>query len=171
VLKYLVRDVCLFHVKELAHLSQRVRPGINMVDGSLPNFWLIGAAGTLVYFGQWWVIIVWYLGTAMVFWPTFRLRIWTEHVGTDEAHRITAPWYIRFWLLPHNTFCHYEHHYYPQVPCWNLLKLRRMMGNVPEVIPISAIFPKLEQAPRIHSGEPMPSLQKTLPALSPTALD
>ena len=156
VLKYFVRDVCLLHVVELMRLSHRVRPGTGWTDGSLPNLWLLTAAGLLLWFGQWWVIIVWYLGTAMVFWPTFRLRVWSEHVGTDEAHRISAPWYLRLWVVPHNTWCHYEHHHYPQVPCWNLPRVRELMGDSPPVVPFSSIFERIENAPPVKSGSTMP---------------
>lgn len=156
VLRYFLRDVCLLHVKELAHLSQRVRPGESRFDGAMPSTWLVCLAGTLVYFGQWSAIVVWYLGTAMVFWPVFRLRVWTEHVGTDDAHRIHAPWYIRFWLLPHNTWHHWEHHHYPQVPCWNLPRLRALIGAAPAIVPLSAVIQAVEQAPRTRSGAPAP---------------
>jgi fatty acid desaturase len=155
VLKYLLRDVCLLHLLELKHLSRRVRPGTGWIDGSLPNLWLLSVAGTLLYCGQWRVIVIWYLGTAMVFWPIFRLRVWTEHVGTDESHRIHAPWYLRLWLLPHNTWCHYEHHHFPQVPCWNLRRVRKLMGDTPAVVPLTAVIHALEHAPRTISGVPM----------------
>lgn len=157
VLKYVLQDVCLLHVAELGRLSRRVRPGTSWTDGSLPNLWLLCAAGSLIWFGQWWVIVVWYLGTAMVFWPIFRLRVWTEHVGTDEAHRIRAPWHVRFWLLSHNTWCHYEHHYYPQVPCWNLPRIRELMGDSPEIVTLSALLRTFENAPPISSGAPTPA--------------
>jgi fatty acid desaturase len=121
----------------------------------MPGLWLLSLAGTLVYCGQWWVIVVWYLGTAMVFWPIFRLRVWTEHVGTDDAHRIHAPWYIRWWLLPHNTWHHYEHHHFPQVPCWNLPRLRALIGDTPAIVPLSAVLRALEQAPQTRSGVPL----------------
>jgi fatty acid desaturase len=155
VLKYFLRDVCLLHLTELAHLSRRVRPGLSRYDGAMPGLWLLCLAGTLIYCGQWWVIVVWYLGTAMVFWPIFRLRVWTEHVGTDDAHRIHAPWYIRWWLLPHNTWHHFEHHHFPQVPCWNLPRLRALIGDTPKIVPLSAVIRALEQAPRTLSGAPL----------------
>lgn len=157
VLKYVLRDVCLLHVMELSRLSRRVRPGTGWIDGSLPNLWLLGAAGTLLWFGQWWVILVWYLGTAMVFWPIFRLRVWTEHVGTAESHRIRAPWYIRFSVLPHNTWCHYEHHYYPQVPCWHLPRIRELMGDSPAIVPLWSVLDAFESAPPVSSGAKMPT--------------
>lgn len=171
IAKYILSDVCLLHVKELANLSQRVRPGTDLYDGSMPNLWLLIAFGALLYFGQWWVIVVWYLGTAMVFWPTYRLRVWTEHVGTHESHRIEAPWYIRFWLLPHNTFCHYEHHHYPQVPCWNLRKVRRLMGNSPPIVPLFSLLDHWEHCPPLRSGEPFHVTEEAMPGYVPATIE
>lgn len=171
ILKYVLSDVCLFHVKELAYLSRRVRPGTDWYDGTMPNVWLLIAAGLLIYFGQWWVIVVWYLGTAMVFWPTFRLRVWTEHVGTNESHRVEAPWYIRFWLLPHSTFCHYEHHHYPQVPCWHLTTVRRLMGNNPPIVPFFSLFDLWASAPHIASGEPFHVTDEAMPGYVPATIE
>lgn len=171
VAKYIAQDVCLLHVKELFNLSQRVRPGISLADGSWPNLWLLAIAGPLIYFGEWWVIIAWYLGTAMVFWPTFRLRVWTEHVGTHESHRISAPWYLRIWLLPHHTYCHYEHHYYPQVPCWNLPKVRELMGDTPKIVPVLSLFDLWKTAPPLRSGEPFHLTSDAMPGYSPATIE
>jgi len=171
VFKYFVRDVCLLHVMELARLSRRVRPGIDLADGASPNLWMLAVAVPLIYFGHWWVIVVWYLGTAMVFWPTFRLRVWTEHVGTHESHRISAPWYIRFWVLPHHTYCHYEHHYYPQVPCWNLPKVRALMGDTPPIVPVLSLFEVWKKAPPLRSGEPYHLTAEAMPGYSPVAIE
>ena len=171
IAKYILGDVCLLHVKELGLLSQRVRPGIDLYDGSMPNLWLLVAAGTLIYFGQWWVIIVWYLGTAMVFWPTYRLRVWTEHVGTHESHRISAPWYIRFWLLPHHPFCHSEQHHSPQVPCWNLPKVRKLMGDSPPIVPLFSLLSLWEHSPPIRSGEPFHISEEAMPGYVPATIE
>jgi hypothetical protein len=59
------------------------------------------------------------------------------------------------WLLPHNTWHHYEHHHFPQVPCWNLPRLRALIGDTPEIVPLSAVVRALEQAPQTRSGAPL----------------
>ena len=163
ILKYIIQDVFLLHTIELLRLSNRAKPGTTKMDETLPLIWLLTTVGTLIYLGLWWVIVVWYLATAMIFWPIFRLRVWTEHVGTAEAHRITAPWYIRFWWLPHNTWCHYEHHHYPQVPCWHLPKVRELMGDSPPIVPLKSLFDVWENSPPISSGDTAPpqALAKT----------
>ena len=80
-----------------------------------------------------WVIGVWFLSVFLSNWAVFRLRIWTEHVGTDSTHRLKASWWQRWLFLPHNTWYHYEHHEWPWVPFYNLSKARIKL-NEPIVI-------------------------------------
>lgn len=167
ILRVFLEDVSLFHVKELVHLSQNARPGTSKIDRLLPIGWYLSAAAIIWYTGQWWILGVWVLGTAAVFWPIFRLRIWTEHVGTHDVHRIHAPWYLRFWLLPHNTWYHYEHHHFPQVPCWNLPNVRALIGPVPEILPLFQVIGALSSAPEINSGAPTRVLGEPLPVFNP----
>lgn len=71
-----------------------------------------------------WIPILWFACLLTTFWISFRLRIWTEHVGTSETHRLSAALWQRFLFLPHGTWHHYEHHLYPKVPFWSLAKIR-----------------------------------------------
>jgi fatty acid desaturase len=167
ILRVFLEDVSLFHVKELVHLSQNARPGTSKIDRLLPIGWYLSAASIIWYTGQWWILGVWVFATAAVFWPIFRLRIWTEHVGTHDVHRLHAPWYLRFWLLPHNTWYHYEHHHFPQVPCWNLPKVRALIGPVPEILPLFQVIGSLTSAPEIGSGAPTRVLGEPLPVFNP----
>ena len=47
---------------------------------------------------------------------SFRLRLWLEHQGTPETHRL----HLNFWqaalLAPHNSWLHWEHHTWPTIP-------------------------------------------------------
>lgn len=167
IVRCFLEDICLLHVKELLHLAQNARPGTSKIDRLLPTGWYLCAAAIIGYFGQWWIFAVWFGATALVFWPIFRLRIWTEHVGTYDVHRIHAPWYLRFWLLPHNTWYHYEHHHFPQVPCWNLPKVRALVGPVPEIQPLFRVIGSLTAAPEIGSGAPTRVLGEPLPVFNP----
>jgi len=83
------------------------------------------------------------------------------------VHRIHAPWYLRFWLLPHNTWYHYEHHHFPQVPCWNLPKVRALVGPVPEIQPLFRVIGSMSAAPEILSGAPTRVLGEPLPVFNP----
>jgi len=167
MIRCFLEDVCLLHVKELLHLAQNARPGTSKIDRLLPICWYICATAIIGYFGQWWILVVWIAATAVVFWPIFRLRIWTEHVGTHDVHRIHTPWYLRYWLLPHNTWYHYEHHHFPQVPCWNLPKVRALVGPVPEILPLFRVIGSLSHAPEISSGAPTRVLGEQLPTFNP----
>ena len=82
-----------------------------------------------------WVLAIWFLALFLSNWAVFRLRIWTEHIGTNDTHRIKARWWQRWLFVPHNTWLHYEHHEWPWVPFYNLPEARRMIGE-PHPIPI-----------------------------------
>ncbi len=167
IVRRFLEDVSLLHVKELFHLAQNARPGTSKIDRLLPTFWWLSMVTVLYFIDQLWILPVWFLSTAIVFWPIFRLRIWTEHVGTHDVHRIHAPWYLRYWLLPHNTWYHYEHHHFPQVPCWNLPKVRALIGPVPAVHPLFAVINSYDHAPSIGSGAPTRELGEKLPEFNP----
>jgi fatty acid desaturase len=161
IVKYFLQDICLLHAIELFRLTQNPRPPISRWDHWAPSIWWACAFGTIVCFQAWWVLAVWFAGTALVFWPIFRLRIWTEHVGTHDVHRIHVPWYwMRAILVPHNTWYHYEHHHFPQVPCWNLPKVRQIIGDSPRIMPAAELFELFRTAPPILSGAPTRTLEK-----------
>jgi fatty acid desaturase len=89
-----------------------------------PMLWW-GAFGVITWLtGFWLAAILWVVALYTSFWGFFRLRSWTEHLGTQSTHRITANWWQRLLFTPHNTWYHYEHHQHPGVPCWRLPKLR-----------------------------------------------
>ncbi len=167
IVRRFLEDISLQHVKELYHLSQNARPGTSKIDRLLPTGWWLCAFSVIAYSGQWWILPVWFLATAIVFWPIFRLRIWTEHVGTHDVHRVHVPWYLRFWLVPHNTWYHYEHHHFPQVPCWNLPKVRQLVGPIPEILPLYDVIRSYDSSPAIGSGAPTRKLGETLPQFDP----
>ena len=103
---------------------------------SLPD--RIGPAlvwGTVVlclwYFSAWWIAGLWFAAIFTSFWCVFRIRVWSEHVGTPGVHRIHAPLIYRLIFVPHNTWYHFEHHRFPQVPYWNLHAARALETTVP----------------------------------------
>ncbi len=79
------------------------------------------------------------------FWAVFRVRTWTEHVGIEmrgkeSSHRFNPGPLGRFLFFPHNTYCHYEHHKWPQIPYYNLPAVRALDQSRP-VEPLGALFP------------------------------
>jgi fatty acid desaturase len=89
----------------------------------LGAFWLVVGA---VSWGAhlWWVPVLWVATIATVFWSGVRLRIWTEHLGSHDTHRIDVPVWLAHAWMPHHIGLHWEHHHFPGVPFWNLPRLR-----------------------------------------------
>jgi fatty acid desaturase len=71
-----------------------------------------------------WIPILWFGTQITAFWAVFRLRLWSEHAGTNSTYRIKADWWQRLLFLPHSTWYHWEHHYNPNIPCWSLYHVR-----------------------------------------------
>lgn len=94
-------------------------------------------------FGHLEIPIIWYVSMATSFWAFFRLRVWTEHQGTTDTdpHRISVNWWQRS-FTPHNTWCHYEHHVWPQIPFWHLPRAREQLKE-PSIIPLSKLWDSL----------------------------
>ena len=99
---------------------------------------------TFFYHATW---IFWLYTWSLIsgFWAVFRVRTWTEHVGVElrgkeSSHRFMSGPVGRFLFFPHNTWCHYEHHKWPQIPYYNLPALREADTSRP-VQPVGELFP------------------------------
>lgn len=77
------------------------------------------------------VALLWYFSLISSFWASFRVRIWIEHVGTSETHRVDLPGWFSLLFAPHWSSYHYEHHRWPSIPCWNLPKARLLDTQQP----------------------------------------
>jgi hypothetical protein len=86
------------------------------------------------------------------------------------VHRIHVPWYLRAWLLPHNTWYHYEHHHFPQVPCWNLPRVRALLGDSPPILPVFDVISSYSRSPEIGSGAPTRVLEQKLEKQHPSVV-
>jgi fatty acid desaturase len=67
------------------------------------------------------------------FWAVFRMRVYMEHVGTDETHRVHLNLFQRALFAPHNIWIHWEHHRHPFVPYYQLPDVRAHYKEVPIV--------------------------------------
>lgn len=103
-------------------------------------------------FNVWWVAALWFVALATSFGAVFRLRVWTEHMGTADVHRISARFIYRLIFLPHNTWCHFEHHHFPSVPCWNLPKARALDVEAP-ISSVESLFASYADYDVIPSGD------------------
>jgi fatty acid desaturase len=101
--------------------------------------------------GLWWAGLLWYAGLATTFMMSFRLRLWLEHQGTPETHRL----YLNFWqaglLAPHNAWHHWEHHKYPTVPYHRLPQARQRISG-PAILTLHDLARALASTRHIPSG-------------------
>lgn len=122
-------DLCGGGFKNLILLIRLIKPK-KIIDVLGPALLISLLISTLLYFGFWKSVVVWYWSIGTSFWTVFRLRIWTEHIGAEysqnSTHRIKASFFEKLIYLPHNSWFHYEHHLYPQSGFWNLPKIRKM---------------------------------------------
>ena len=83
---------------------------------------------------------------------SFRLRLWLEHQGTPETHRL----YLNVWqaplLAPHNSWMHWEHHSWPTIPYHRLAEVRKHDAE-PPVWTLAELFKWFKQADHIPSGQ------------------
>lgn len=75
----------------------------------------------LTFLIDWRIPLMWYAAIPTSLLACSRLRIWYEHVGTDQTHMIKSTWWQRLLFLPHAAEYHHEHHTNPSVP-YNKLK-------------------------------------------------
>lgn len=126
-------------MKKASYMNGADTRKLNPDDRFGPLAWYGIGAITLVAFDLAWVIPVWLYALLGPTWAFARLRLWSEHVGTEGTHRISASWWQRFFFLPHNTYCHYEHHLHGNVAWSNLPAVRKLYSDEP-VIPLSQVF-------------------------------
>ncbi len=122
----------------------------NVLDQLYPSLTLISLLFLFWWFNCLWVPAVWFISIITTFWIVFRLRMWTEHTVEDKngdpTHRFNAPIWARLLFLPHNTYHHWEHHYKPQTPFYDLPKLREMTKDSgPPILSFYDLFKKLKK--------------------------
>ncbi|QEF99658.1 Fatty acid desaturase [Stieleria maiorica] len=129
-----------------------------LIDFVIPKLYQVAWVIGLYFMGLWWVALVWFLALGTTFWMSFRIRIWTEHVveqgADDPTQRISAKWWQRFLFLPHQTWCHWEHHFTwdvlrQRVPSWNLAHAREILSGdgFPPVRSLESMVKSLRSAP------------------------
>lgn len=94
-------------------------------------------SGIFVWFGLAIIPLMWYASLGTTFWFWFRLRMWTEHVTrADEDPTIRFEpdgiLFLLMWaILPYNTYMHWEHHENPNVPWYDLGRIREQHFSPP----------------------------------------
>jgi fatty acid desaturase len=145
---------------------------LDIVGGSLPDYLIIlkyskpdkrseylpllcfhAVAITLLAVSElWWAGLLWYAGLVTTFMMSFRLRLWLEHQGTPDTHRL----YLNFWqallLAPHNSWMHWEHHAWPSIPYHRLAEVRRHDTEKP-VWTLGELLQWFKHAEHMSSGQ------------------
>lgn len=149
---YVAKDLAGFAVRDIFRLIQIVKP-VSLRDKLGPLGWWTAALIAMYATGTLWMALLWWVSINTAYWAIFRLRMMTEHVGTASTHRVSASWWQRLVFMPHYTWCHYEHHRWPSIPCWNLSDARALDTDAP-VIPVSTLWKTFKDLPYMPHGVP-----------------
>jgi fatty acid desaturase len=155
IIRFFFGDMFLFGgVEEEFFVLSYIAVRDSIKDKLVPVVWWVVALFIIWHFSMWWILLIWFAAMGSAFWAVFRLRIWTEHMGTADVHRIYARFLYRLVFVPHNTWYHFEHHRWTSVPYWNLPKARALNTEVP-VRSLEDLFASYKDMPVIPSGTPL----------------
>jgi fatty acid desaturase len=114
--------------------------------------WHVIFVTAFMFIDLWWVPIAWYVALVSSFMMFFRLRLWLEHQGTSDTHRL----HLTFWegavLAPHNIWYHWEHHKFACIPYHQLPKVRSLLTDVP-VMRLRDLLDFFSKSPSSKSGQ------------------
>src|SRR6185437_5058923 len=96
--------------------------------------------------------ILWIVSIVTVFWSGVRLRIWTEHLGARDTHRIHLPPLVAAAVMPHHIGLHWEHHAFPRVPFHHLARLRAALDAPPPLLGLVELWRGFVRSPPLASG-------------------
>lgn len=123
IIRYFLLDLVGFGVPETIK-AFRLLGRVGIWDWVGPTLLWATVGVVLHVTGLWFAAVIWVVALGTSFWGFFRLRTWTEHVGTPTTHRVRANWWQRMFITPHGSWSHYEHHEHPSVPFWKRAELR-----------------------------------------------
>jgi len=108
----------------------RLAPPARIADVLGPVALILASWAAILLWADWRAIAVWHVAFVTSFLAVFRLRAFTEHVGTTSTHRLSEPpLWKKLLYLPENTWLHWEHHNWPAVPS-RQLKERVRLGDI-----------------------------------------
>ncbi len=166
------RDIVLGIFKDFFLLHLFKKRGKKIPDGIAPRtlgeiipivlFWVLVMA--LVYLAAgWYFLFMWLVSIPTTLVAFSRLRVWSEHTGINGTHRFDTSWWERFFIFPHNTWCHWEHHQYPFVPFYYLTQVRKLDDDEPILSSFWKLVDLFSQSPPIasgHTGLSLPSVSR-----------
>lgn len=115
VVSHSILDLFGFGAPQIAAFLHEVRA--RTWQDAIAYLFAILATLLLVSSGHWLVAVIWWVSVWTTFWHCFRLRVWSEHIGLGEGETLIFKpnWIQRAWFLPHNTWAHWEHHWWPSM--------------------------------------------------------
>lgn len=148
---HFVSDLVGAGLPHLAAAGRMTRPARMGEAIAFVLFWL--AIGTFFFWLHApWIPLLWVASIATVFWSGVRLRIYTEHLGTRDTHRLVMHPIFEAIVMPHAIGLHWEHHHFPRVPFYRLRALRQLLSSPPPV-PLGELVRAMRRVPRLPSGE------------------
>jgi fatty acid desaturase len=153
ILKYAAMDLFGYSLRDYWIIIRFAKPNTNWSYAALVT-WHLAANAACLFYGIWWVPLLWYASVTTSFMMFFRLRLWLEHQGTDWVHRLELKWWEEALFYPHLTYHHWEHHQWPAVPYCRLPELRKLVPELPTVT-LAELLKGFGTLPRIPSGTPL----------------
>lgn len=142
----LIRDCALDlvggGVLEILRLQWVIRPR-RFLEFLGPVGWWVLAGLSLYVFDLLHVGVIILVSLFTSFAAINRLRGWCEHIAIEGTHRFHANALMRYVFFPHNTWCHYEHHRWPNVPYYLLPQARSELPDEP-VVSLSDVLKRFE---------------------------
>ena len=118
-------DLLGFSALETTMLISLAKPA-RLSDVLGPVALILAGWTALLLWADWRALAIWHVAFVTSFWAVFRLRAFTEHVGTTSTHRLSEPpLWKKLLYLPENTWLHWEHHKWPAVPTRHLKERSR----------------------------------------------
>lgn len=151
ILKYAVLDVLGLSIPDYWIIVTYSKPE-NRVQYVPMILWHAVFLSTCLITGFWFIAAIWYVCLITTFMMSFRLRLWLEHQGTADTHRLHLTPVEAAILAPHNIWLHWEHHKYPSIPYYNLPKVRLYFDEAP-IMKLKDLVKFFSEAPSSKSGE------------------
>ena len=128
IITQFIKDLLFLNICDIRHFqlekSKRDKLWISITHAVIISLGLVDIT----------IPIIWYLAMMSSLLACSRLRIWHEHVGTSQTHKISANWWQKLIFLPHHSVYHHEHHDKPGVPYNKLHTIasikRRRVGDI-----------------------------------------
>ncbi len=154
ILTRFLLDLLGLGVNELFQFIYAIRPATK-VYWLGPIIMVVCFIAISFYTNTLFIPVIWYVALLTSFWACYRIRTWYEHIGVESkgrfsSHRYHAGPLVQFLFFPHNVWLHYEHHKFPNVPFYDLPKLRKVDESEPiltmgEVLDRFANYPSVKE--------------------------